>query len=141
MSTLGIQNLIRQYQQKSQLSNFSDYWDIIALARAIEILSPTGTTNTGSGGSSVTINAVSGVATYTDVIIHNEKVDFTLNNSFATTSSIMLVSLKYGGAGYPSLLHYEIPSNGVVKFHLANLKVDGGTPNTDANLNIFFTII
>lgn len=141
MSLAAIQNLIKQYQKKSELSNFSDYWDIIALAREIELLSPTGTGNTGTGGSSVTINAVSGLATYTDVIIHNEKAEFTLNNSFATTSSIMLVSLKYNGAGYPSLLHYETPSNGVVKFHLANLKVDGGTPNTNANLSIFFTII
>lgn len=141
MSLAAIQNLIKQYQKKSELSNFSDYWDIIALAREIELLSQTGTGNTGTGGSSVTINAVSGVATYTDVIIHNEKAEFTLNNSFATTSSIMLVSLKYSGVGYPSLLHYETPSNGVVKFHLANLKVDGGTPNTNANLSVFFTII
>ena len=141
MSLSAIQNLIKQYQKKSELSNFSDYWDIIALAREIELLSPTGTGNTSTGGSSVTINAVSGLATYTDVINHNEKAEFTLNNSFATTSSIMLVSLRYNGAGYPSLLHYETPSNGVVKFHLANLKVGGGTPNTNANLSIFFTII
>ena len=141
MSLESIKNLIKQYQMKSQLSNFSDYWDIIALAREIQLLSPVGTTNIASGGSSVTINAASGVATYTDVVIHNGKAEFTLNNSFATTSSIMLVSLKYSGSGYPSLLHYETPSNGVVKFHLANLKVGGGTPDTDADLNIFFTII
>ena len=46
MSTQTIQNLIKLYQQKYQVSNFSDYWDIIALAMAIEMLSPTGTPNT-----------------------------------------------------------------------------------------------
>ncbi len=48
MSLESIKNLIKQYQMKSQLSNFSDYWDIIALAREIQLLSPVGTTTSES---------------------------------------------------------------------------------------------
>jgi hypothetical protein len=101
-------------------------------------ISKINTSNTATGSDSVTINAESGVATFTRPITHNDSFNFTINNSNIQVGDCIACVLKYSGDGYPSILHYVI-TTGVITLHIANLKVGGGSPNTNQNLIVWFS--
>lgn len=65
--------------------------------------------NTATGGTSVTINAKSGVATFTSPISGNSISGFTINNNLVTTSTLLLISITtdYAGDGTPYYLGYQ----------------------------------
>jgi hypothetical protein len=94
--------------------------------------------NTATGTTSVTIDAESGVAIFTGSINHNASANFTIQNSEIEAGDCIAYGLEYKGNGYPSILHYEIDNDGV-KFHVANLKVGGGTPDTNSDIIIWFS--
>jgi len=94
--------------------------------------------NTATGTTSVTINAESGVAIFTDTINHNASANFTIQNSEIEAGDCIAYGLEYSGDGYPSILHYVI-TGGVITLHIANLRVGGGSPNTNQNLIVWFS--
>jgi hypothetical protein len=97
------------------------------------------TANTATGEDEVEIDAESGVAIFTDTINHNASAVFTIKNNTIGAGDCIAYGLEYVGNGYPSILHYEIDDQVSIKFHVANLKVGGGTPNTNQNLIVWFS--
>jgi hypothetical protein len=97
------------------------------------------TANTATGEDELEINAESGVATFTDAINHNSSAVFTIKNNIISTGDCIAYGLEYVGNGYPSILHYEINDQVSIKFHVANLKVGGGTPDTNSDIIIWFS--
>ena len=93
--------------------------------------------NTASGSDSVTINAESGIATFTRPITHNDAHNFTINNNTISATDVVETKLSYNGAGYPAILHCTCTAN-TITIHMANLKVGGGSDNTNANLVVSF---
>lgn len=93
--------------------------------------------NTASGNDSVTINAESGIATFTRPITHNDAHNFTINNNTISATDVVQTKLSYNGAGYPAILHCTCTAN-TITIHMANLKVGGGSDNTNANLVVSF---
>ena len=95
-------------------------------------------TNTGSGATSVTINATSGVATFTQVVVRKTSANFQINNTSIALGDKIEFSLYYTGAGYPLIMHYNTIANSII-LHIANVAVDGGSgTNTNADLIITF---
>ncbi len=95
------------------------------------------TANTATGTTSVTINAESGIATFTKPITHNEATDFTINNNTISATDVVETKLSYNGLGYPAILHCTCTAN-TITIHMANLKVGGGSDNTNGNLVVSF---
>jgi hypothetical protein len=93
--------------------------------------------NTASGNDSVTINAESGIATFTRPITHNDVHNFTINNNTISATDVVETKLSYNGVGYPAILHCTCTAN-TITIHMANLKVGGGSDNTNANLVVSF---
>jgi hypothetical protein len=93
--------------------------------------------NTASGNDSVTINAESGIATFTRPITHNDAHNFTINNNTISATDVVVTKLSYNGAGYPAILHCTCTAN-TITIHMANLKVGGGSDSTNANLVVSF---
>lgn len=97
------------------------------------------TGNTDSGIDEVTIHDESGVATFSGVINHNSSLYFTINNNIISTGDCIAYGLEYKGTGYPSILHYEINNQVSIRFHVANLKVGGGSDDTSGDIIIWFS--
>lgn len=95
--------------------------------------------NTATGVSTVTINAKSGVATFTSTIIYNESLDFTINNNLVTDSSIISLNLKSQSTGSPTISKYST-TNGIISIRVLNAN-DSNGDNTDDNLIISFQIL
>jgi len=93
--------------------------------------------NTASGTTSVTINATSGVATFTQVLARKTSANFQVDNTSIAAGNFVEFSLQYTGAGYPLIMHYQTISNRII-FHIANIAVDGGS-GTDTNANLVVT--
>jgi ligand-binding SRPBCC domain-containing protein len=93
--------------------------------------------NTASGNDSVTINAESGIATFTRPITHNDVHNFTINNNTISATDVVETKLSYSGLGYPAILHCTCTAN-TITIHMANLKVGGGSDSTNANLVVSF---
>jgi hypothetical protein len=94
--------------------------------------------NTASGTTSVTINATSGVATFTQVLARKTSANFQVDNTSIAAGNFVEFSLQYNGAGYPLIMHYQTISNRII-FHIANIAVDGGSGiDTNANLIVTF---
>jgi hypothetical protein len=90
--------------------------------------------NIATGVASVTINATSGVATFTQIITKKTSANFQINNSTIAVGDFVEFSLQYTGAGYPLIMHYQTLSNRII-FHIANIAVDGGA-GTDTTTNL-----
>jgi hypothetical protein len=94
--------------------------------------------NTGSGTTTATINATSGVATFTQVLTRKTSANFQINNTSIALGDFVEFSLYYTGVGYPVIMHYNTIANKII-FHIANIAVDGGAGiDTNANLVVTF---
>jgi hypothetical protein len=95
-------------------------------------------TNTGSGTTSVTINATSGVATFTQTLSSKSNAYYQVNNTSIALGDKIEFSLYYTGAGFPIIMHYSTIANRI-RFHVGNPAVDGGSGTaTNADLVITF---
>lgn len=94
---------------------------------------------TATGAISVTINATSGVATFTTVIPYENAVSLVINNTNITTDSIVQLSLKSDSTGAPTITKYST-SSGVLSINVLNVADGNGDP-TDADLIISFQIL
>jgi hypothetical protein len=95
------------------------------------------TANTANGNDSVTIDAESGIATFTRPIAHNDVHNFTINNNTISATDVVETKLSYNGLGYPAILHCTCTAN-TITIHIANLKVGGGSDSTNGNLVVSF---
>ena len=94
--------------------------------------------NVASGTSAVTINATSGVATFTQVLTRKTSANYNINNTSIALDDKIEFSLYYTGAGYPLIMHYSTIANRII-LHIANVAVDGGSGvDTNANLVVTF---
>jgi hypothetical protein len=94
--------------------------------------------NTATGTTTVTINATSGVATFTQTLSAKSNIYFDINNTQIQTNSLLECNLFYNGAGFPIIMHYRTETN-KIRFHIGNIAVDGGSGTaTNANLVITF---
>lgn len=82
--------------------------------------------NTASGTTAVTINATSGIATFTEILIRKTSAYYEINNSEIEEGDFIEYSLQYNGAGYPIIMHYRTIANRI-RIHMANIAVDGGS--------------
>jgi hypothetical protein len=93
--------------------------------------------NTATGTTSVTINATSGVATFTQILARRTSANFQVDNTSIAAGDFVEFSLQYTGAGYPLIMHYQTLLGRII-FHIANPAVDGGS-GTDTNANLVVT--
>ena len=93
--------------------------------------------NTASGTTSVTINATSGVATFTQVLTKKNNVYYSINNTSIEAGDFVEFNLQYEGAGYPIIMHYSTIASRI-RLHIGNIAVDGGA-GTDTNANLVVT--
>lgn len=93
--------------------------------------------NTANGNDSVTIDAESGIATFTRPIAHNDVHNFTINNNTISATDVVETKLSYSGLGFPAILHCTCTAN-TITIHIANLKVGGGSDSTNGNLVVSF---
>jgi hypothetical protein len=94
-------------------------------------------TNTATGTTSVTINATSGVATFTQVLGRKSNAYYEINNTSIAAGDFIECNLFYTGAGFPILMHYQTISNRI-RLHIGNVAVDGGA-GTDTNADLVVT--
>jgi len=78
--------------------------------------------NTATGGSSVTINATSGIATFTSIVSQDTApTPFTINNSLVTTSSVIRAGLSYSPQGDEICgIASVVAGSGVIYIYLTN---------------------
>jgi hypothetical protein len=94
--------------------------------------------NTGSGATNVTINATSGVATFTQTLSAKSNAYYNIDNTSILAGDKVEFSLYYEGAGFPIIMHYNTVANRI-RFHVGNPAVDGGAGTaTNADLVITF---
>lgn len=93
--------------------------------------------NTGSGTTSATINAISGVATFTQILPKKSSAYYEINNTEIQAGDFIECNLRYDGAGYPLIMHYRTIADRI-RIHVANVAVDGGS-GTDTNANLIIT--
>ena len=98
--------------------------------------------NTATGATAVTINELSGVATYTQVLNKKANAYYEINNNLVEAGVTKVESkLYYDGQGFPILMHYKTEA-GKIRFHIGNVAVDGGAGlDTNANMEITFRLI
>jgi hypothetical protein len=95
-------------------------------------------TNTATGTTSVTINATSGVATFTQTLSAKSNAYYQVNNTSIALGDKIEFNLFYTGAGFPIIMHYETINNRI-RFHVGNPAIDGGSGTaTTADLVITF---
>lgn len=95
-------------------------------------------TSTASGTNVVTIDKVSGVATFTQILGRKTSAYYEIINSEIEAGDLVELDLFYNGAGYPLIMHYRTEI-GKIRLHIANIAVDGGSGlDTNANLIISF---
>lgn len=109
-----------------------------ALGNATALLIPKlSTNNTASGTFSATLNATSGIVQYSGTVSGNDYAAFTLTNSFVSSSSVIMFSIKSpsagtGAQGLPYIQSYSI-SGSTVTIIVANS--DSNATNSSFYLN------
>ena len=93
--------------------------------------------NTASGTTAVTINATSGVATFTQVLTKKNNAYYNINNTSIEAGDFVEFNLQYEGAGFPIIMHYSTIASRI-RLHIGNIAVDGGA-GTDTNSNLVIT--
>jgi hypothetical protein len=94
--------------------------------------------NTATGTTSVSINATSGVATFTQILGRKSNAYYEINNTSIAAGDFIECHLFYTGAGFPIIMHYQTISN-KIRLHIGNPAIDGGTGlDTNANLVVTF---
>jgi hypothetical protein len=94
--------------------------------------------NTATGTTSVSINATSGVATFTQTLAKKSNANYQINNSTIAADDFIECHLFYTGAGYPLIMHYSTIAGRII-LHIGNIAVDGGAGiDTNANLVVTF---
>ena len=94
--------------------------------------------NTASGTTAVTINATSGVATFTQTLSAKSNIYFNINNTTIVAGDLIECNLFYTGAGFPMIMHYQTVADRI-RIHIGNVAVDGGSGTaTNANLVVTF---
>ena len=93
--------------------------------------------NTASGASSVTINAISGVANFTNTISPSDFGTFTINNSNIKSSSVLSLGLIYNGEGMPIIAYYTC-TNGSAFIAITNVNT---TDDVNGVLSVTFQIL
>ena len=93
--------------------------------------------NTATGTTSVSINATSGVATFTQILGKKSNAYYDINNTEIEAGDFIECHLFYTGAGFPIIMHYQTISNRI-RLHIGNVAVDGGS-GTDTNANLVVT--
>ena len=93
--------------------------------------------NTATGTTSVSINATSGVATFTQILGKKSNAYYDINNTEIEAGDFIECNLFYTGAGFPILMHYQTISDRI-RLHIGNVAVDGGS-GTDTNANLVVT--
>jgi hypothetical protein len=94
--------------------------------------------NVGVSATTVTINALSGVATFTQKLRSKSNAYYEINNTEIDEGDKIEYHLYYTGAGFPIIMHYQTIANRI-KLHIGNPAVDGGSgTDTDADLVVTF---
>lgn len=94
--------------------------------------------NTASGTTSVTINATSGIATFTQRLNSKSNAYYEINNTEIEEGDFIEFSLQYNGAGFPIIMHYRTIANRI-RLHIGNPAIDGGSgTNTNDDLIVSF---
>jgi hypothetical protein len=94
--------------------------------------------NAASGTNAVTIDATSGVATFTQRLNGRSNAYYEINNTSIAAGDFIECNLFYTGAGFPIIMHYQTISNRI-RLHIGNPSVDGGSgTNTNADLVVTF---
>ena len=98
--------------------------------------------NTATGTNKVTINELSGVATFTQILTKKDNAYYEVENALVEAGVTKVESkLYYAGQGFPILMHYRTEA-GKIRFHIGNVAVDGGAGlDTNANMEIAFRLI
>jgi hypothetical protein len=95
-------------------------------------------TNTATGTTAVTINATSGVATFTQTLSAKSNIYVNINNTSIALNDKVECNLFYTGAGFPMIMHYQTIADRI-RIHIGNIAVDGGAGTaTNADLIITF---
>ena len=98
--------------------------------------------NTATGTNKVTINELSGVATFTQILTKKDNAYYEVENALVEAGVTKVESkLYYAGQGFPILMHYRTEA-GKIRFHIGNVAVDGGAGlDTNSNMEIAFRLI
>lgn len=98
--------------------------------------------NAATGTNKVTINELSGVATFTQILTKKNNAYYEVENALVEAGVTKVESkLYYAGQGFPILMHYRTEA-GKIRFHIGNVAVDGGAGlDTNSNMEIAFRLI
>lgn len=94
--------------------------------------------NPDTGIDQVSINAVSGVAIFTQPISQNQVLQFTINNNFVEGTTYAILGLRFTPSitdGMPQLINYQIV-NGAIILNVTNI----GLQTTEAPIEIHFQL-
>ena len=96
--------------------------------------------NVGNSAVTVTIDALSGVATFTQVLTKKTSAYYQINNTEISAGDFIECNLFYSstGTGFPFIVNYETIA-GRIRLNIANIAIDGGAgADTSADLVVTF---
>ena len=120
------------------ITDANEYTDTAVATRQLEY----NLNNTATGGATVTINQLSGVAIFTQILAKKDNAYYEVSNNLVEAGVTKVESkLYYAGQGFPILMHYRTEA-GKIRFHIGNVAVDGGAGlDTNSNMEIAFRLI
>lgn len=120
------------------ITDANEYTDTAVATRQIEY----NLNNAATGTNKVTINELSGVATFTQILTKKNNAYYEVENTLVEAGVTKVESkLYYAGQGFPILMHYRTEA-GKIRFHIGNVAVDGGAGlDTNSNMEIAFRLI